>query len=173
MAPAPFLINYRRTNKGYKMPASNRATGKPIPQHGDKTAVEAQALEQKKLEDEKQAKAEAAELADVEAYEKKNIVTDYYTNCDVPLAEIKEDEVTSTLPYREVTIKYGIENMVFGRKVIREPEYAKDDKGNDTWEIIRPAELGGLKFFSFEEGRRYKLPRELADHLDEHGYIFH
>lgn len=153
--------------------ATNRASGKPVPQHGDQTAVEAQALEQKKLADAAAAKAEADDLADVETYEKKNIVIDYFENADTPLEVVQEDEVTSTLPYREVVIKYGIENMVFGRKIIRDPEFKKDEDGNDTWEMIRPAELGGLRFLNFEEGRRYKLPRELADHLDEHGYVFH
>jgi len=153
--------------------ATNRSTGRPVPQKGDQTAVQAQALEAKKAEDAAQAQAEAVAEAEVASFEKKKVVIDYYTDADKPLAEVVEDEVTSTLPYREVTIKYGIENMVFGRKIIRQPEYRKDEKGEDTWEMVRPAELGGLRFLNFEEGRRYRLPRELADHLDEHGYIFH
>jgi len=155
------------------MPATNRATGKPAPQHGDQTAVQAQALEAKKLEDAAKKAAEVEELADVQEHERKNVLIDYYADADKPLEEVVEDEVQSTLPFREVTMKYSIENMVFGRKIIREPEYILDDDGNPTWEIKRPAELGGLRFYNFEEGRKYRLPRPVADHLDEHGYLFH
>ena len=155
------------------MPATNRVTGKPLPQQGDQTAIQQQALEAKKLEEAATASAKAEELADVEEYEKKNVIIDYYADADTPLEEVAEDEVTSTQPFREVVMKYEIENMVFGRKLVREPEYILDDHGKPTWEVKRPAELGGLRFYSFKEGRKYRLPRPLADHLDEHGYVFH
>ena len=76
-------------------------------------------------------------------------------------AAYDDDRPTAVLP--------GTDNTITGVAV---SEWLDDD-GNPTWEIKRPAELGGLRFYNFEEGRKYRLPRPLADHLDEHGYVFH
>lgn len=152
---------------------TNRATGKPVAQRGDQTAVQAQALEAKKEEAAKVAAAKAEALAEVDSFKKKNVVIDYFADADKPVDDVVEDEVASTLPFREVTMKYTIDQMTYGMQIVSPAVYEKDEEGNDTRVLAEPAQVGGPRYYSFEEGRKYRLPRELADHLDERGYVFH
>jgi len=152
------------------MPAGNtrvnRTSGKAAPQPGDVTALRTQALEEQRDEDQREASKRLSMASEVQEYEKQNVVIDY-TDVDNPLPEVQPEDGDDDRPYREVTIKYDIDNMVYGVKILREAEY--DERGN----VTRPADVGGPRFFSFKEGRRYRLPKPLADHLDERGYVFH
>lgn len=145
---------------------TNRATGKPEPQQGDVTAL------QLKRDEEAAAEAAAAKVvaeeaeAEAAAYEKKNVVVDYFEGADTPLPEVNEDEIWDDKPYRVATLKYSVENMSFGRKINRDAY--TDDNGNHI-----PADLGGIRYLNFDEGRRYKLPKDVYDHLDERGFIYH
>jgi hypothetical protein len=147
-------------------PRTNRSTGRAAPQPGDMTALQKAALEEKA----DAAKDEAARLqaakVEVEDYEAKHTVIDY-SGADIPLPEVTEDEAELENPVREVIMKYAIDQMAFGREVISEP--VLDDNGN----VVVPARLGGIRYFTFKEGRRYRLPKALADHLDERGFLFH
>ncbi len=89
-----------------------------------------------------------------------------FSDIDTPLPEYKPP-VDDSSPVVECVIKYDIDRMAFGMKINRPAEV--DEFGA----VTRPAELGGIRFLSFTEGRRYKLPRALYDHLDERGYVMH
>jgi|SRR5581483_8174320 len=143
----------------------NRATGAKAPQPGDMTAVRKAALEEQHAEEQAARAAELSMLAETDTWEKQNTVVDY-TGADTPLPEVKPVEDDAN-PVREIIIKYPIEQMAFGREVIKEAEL--DGNGN----VLVPAVLGNIRYFDFEEGRRYRVPRPLADHLDERGYVFH
>lgn len=154
---------------GDKMPAAapvrNRSTGKATAQAGDMTALRTAQLEDERDAERVEAARRVTMQREVEDYEARNTVIDY-TGADTPLAE-PEAEINKENPYREIIIKYAIDQMAFGREIIQDAEY--DERGN----ITVPPRLGGIRYFSFAEGRRYKVPRELADHLDERGYVFH
>jgi len=152
------------------MPAGNtrvnRTTGKAAPQPGDVTALRTQALEDERNQEQAEAQQRVTMAREVEEYEKQNVVIDY-SDVDNPLPEVQPLDGEDERPFREVTIKYDIDQMTFGVHILREAEY--DERGNCT----RPADVGGPRFFSFKEGRRYRLPKPLADHLDERGFVFH
>jgi hypothetical protein len=132
---------------------------------GDHTALRKQQLERENAAAIAERAAELTMLTQAEASQVRDEILDY-TNIDTPLPEYKP-AVDDTSPVIECVIKYEIDRMAFGMKINRPAEY--DEDGFTT----RPAELGGIRFLSFEEGRRYKLPRALYDHLDTRGYILH
>jgi hypothetical protein len=147
------------------MTETSRTTGRATkPVRGDVTALQAQALEEQRDAKLAQEAADKARLREVEDFTKKNTVIDY-SGADVPLPEPEKAE--SDEPYRVITIKYAIEQMAFGREVLVDAEY------NEHGECTRPAQLGGIRFFDFDEGRRYNVPRAMADHLDERGLVWH
>jgi hypothetical protein len=146
-------------------PVRNRATGKAVPQAGDMTALRSQQLEDDRDAERAEAARRATQQAEVEDYEARNVVIDY-TGADTPLP-VAVEATDNQDPYREIIIKYGIDQMAFGREIIQNAEY--DGHGN----ITIPPRLGGIRYFTFKEGRKYRVPRALADHLDERGYVFH
>jgi hypothetical protein len=81
-------------------------------------------------------------------------------------AEIAEQAVE--VGPQEVTIRVNskIEDMVYGRQVVSE---AFVDEGG----TFHPAVHGNLQFYSFVEGQRYKVPVDLAMHLEALGYLYH
>jgi hypothetical protein len=81
-------------------------------------------------------------------------------------AEIEEQAVE--VGPQDVTIRVNtkIEDMVYARGV-EPPEF--DEEGRITKHAIDH----GLQFYSFEEGTPYKVPVDLAMHLEEKGYLYH
>lgn len=147
------------------MAETNRNTGRAAkPVRGDVTALQVQALEEQRDANLAKEAAEKAHRREVEELAKKNEVIDY-SGADVPLPEPEKHEDHS--PFREIIAKYDVDQMAFGREIVRDAEY------NEDGECTRPAELGGIRFLSFQEGRRYRVPRALADHLDERGLVWH
>jgi hypothetical protein len=67
--------------------------------------------------------------------------------------------------HRNVSIRvnYPIEDMTFGREII---SYGDPENGV-------PPVIGNLKSYTFEEGRNYLVPHEVAEHLDAKGYLWH
>ena len=142
--------------------AAQKVTARP----GDATALKKEQLEAERdarLAEEALANQTEAERA---AFEAANNVIDY-SGSDTPLPEIVESEVERNEPYRTILIKHPIDQMTFGREIIKRT--ARDEKGNE-FEIEEP---GNIRYFSFTEGRRYRVPRALADHLDERGFVYH
>lgn len=80
---------------------------------------------------------------------------------DVEEVEVEVRELT-----RRIRVNYPIDEMTFGREVISQPEY--DENGVMTQAPV----LGGLRSYTFEEGRWYTVDSDLADHLAFLGYIY-
>jgi hypothetical protein len=150
------------------MPATRGPRGeRPKTQPGDGTGMLAQALEAER--DTKEADDRARKTAEkaAEADRIKHEVIDYTGDYDTPLPEVQRDQVDYTDPYRTVRMKYEIEDMVFGREV--KTEAYTDDSGHER-EVQVP---GRIRTWSFQEGRQYRLPRAMADHLDDRGFVLH
>lgn len=143
----------------------SRVTGKATPQRGDVTALQQNALNDQRDADAAQKAAADKHAREVEEYDRKHRVVDY-SGADTPLPEPERVEDDSN-PYREVIAKYDVEQMAYGRIVISEPEY------NEYGELTVAAQLGGIRYLNFQEGRRYNVPKALADHMDERGLLWH
>lgn len=144
---------------------TNRGTGRRVAQPGDMTALRKQVQEEERDEQQREAARKMTMAKEVEEYDKRHTVIDY-TGADQPLPEVVEEEDNDD-PYREIIIKYDIDQMAFGREIV------KDAVMEDDGTMKIPPILGNIRFLSFKEGRRYRVPRALADHLDERGFVFH
>lgn len=82
-----------------------------------------------------------------------------------PLPEKEENDDPKS---EQVIVRFRreVEEMAYGRIVTSQPVY--DDKGN----LAKPAILGGIRYFSFMEGRRYEIPRAMAEHLFTRGIVY-
>lgn len=147
------------------MADTNRTTGRPNkPVRGDVTAMQVQALEEERDANAAQKAREDAHRREVEEYAKKHEVIDY-SGADTPLPE--PEPVENDEPLREFIAKYTVEDMAFGRIINSPAEF------NENGECTKPADLGGIRYLNFEEGRRYRVPKSLYMHLDERGLIWH
>lgn len=135
---------------------------------GDLTGVNGQRLAQER--DEKQAE-EAAALAAAKVEDRQvalNTVVDYSQGGVTQVGRVEEVDVPDE-PLPEtmtVRVNYPIEQMTFGKEVISPAEF------NEDGAVIKPAVLGGLLTYDFEEGVRYVVPRELGLHLQRLGYVY-
>lgn len=77
--------------------------------------------------------------------------------------ETRVNEPTTT-----IRVNYPIEDMTFGREVFL-PGDADHPQGPDATDPY----VGALRNWTFEEGQRYTVPTELAEHLDAKGYLWH
>lgn len=95
--------------------------------------------------------------------------SELYDNADIPLPEPKQNSVQSAVDVQRrkviVRVNSKIEQMTFGREVI--------DPGDRDANPPRDPVLGNLRFYDFEENHRYKVPVDLALHLEEKGYLYH
>ena len=132
---------------------------------GDLTGTRGQALAKERDEAQEAALAEAAAAKAGERVEKLSTVVDY-TETSRPVAEVVDTPVEVQPKEMTIRVNYPIEEMTFGREVISPAEY------NEHGEVTKPAILGGLKQYDFEEGVQYKVPFELGAHLKSLGYCF-
>lgn len=119
-------------------------------------------IQTERLNEEKKVERAAAKIAMVNATEDvtgPSFVD--YTDADIPLPEIEVHEVEVNNPYRTIRVNTKIENMTFGRKI--------EHPGDPEHGI--PAVMGGLPMYNFDEGKSYKVPREMAEHLEARGYL--
>jgi len=88
------------------------------------------------------------------------------TNSDEPLpaVEIRQAEVNT--PFRLVRTNQDIDQMTYGREVLDPGDYNNPDHN-----LRRPAIMGPVKMYSFKEGQLTRIPREVADHLNDKGYL--
>lgn len=80
---------------------------------------------------------------------------------EIQPVQVMEEEVW-------IRVNYPIQDMTWGRDVY----YPGDDQhplGKDATEPY----VGPLRMFSFEEGKRYKVKKSLADYLDSKDYLWH
>jgi hypothetical protein len=133
------------------------------PRPGDMTGLKKQALEAEHAAEAAEATGRISMTTKAEDERKAHEVIDY-TGADAPLPEPERHEDTAE-PLVTFRASQQIERMVFGREV-RE-EHGKDEDGNDVTVLVP----GNLRFFDFEEGRQYRVPRPLYEHLEERGYV--
>lgn len=151
-------------------PASNRTQRK---RPGDLTGVRGQALAAEALRTKEEAARQVEAALEVQREIKINTDVDYTTkhspvqripsNVD---GEVVIEEVVVEIPTRRIRVNYPIEDMTYGREVVSPGEM--DERGA----YVRPPVLGGLRQYTFEEGRWYVVDADLADHLAFLGYIY-
>lgn len=117
----------------------------PRKRAGDMTGLETQRLQEEHAAELKLRAKEIALMADVEA-EEFDTPVDYSNGPDTALAknQVEVEEVKLESPTRVVIPNTNIEQMTFGA-------------GN---------------YYTFEEGRKYTVPIELARHLDAKGLLW-
>lgn len=120
--------------------------------------------------DKEKRRREALSAADKAAEDEANAVRIGITHVDLdegfsPLPETAENDNPKS---ETVVVRFRreVEEMAYGRTVLSQPVY--DDKGN----LAKPAVLGNIRFFSFMEGRRYEIPRPMAEHLSARGIVY-
>jgi hypothetical protein len=124
-------------------------------------------LTEKLQEDRKAEIVEASQriaMVNAELKEEKNSVVDYTGEPEVREVEVREVEVAT--PYRMIRVNADINQMTFGRSVIDPGDY-----DNPDFSQRRPAVMGPMKYYDFEEGRLYRVTKDIAEHLQNIGYI--
>lgn len=88
----------------------------------------------------------------------------------IPEPRINSVQAAVDVQKRKVIIRVNskIEDMVFGREVLDEGVFDREHPENN-----REPLLGNLRFYNFDEGHKYKVPIDLALHLEEKGYLYH
>jgi hypothetical protein len=133
---------------------------------GDLTGVNSQKLAAERDEAQAAAAAEAAALKQAERAEKVSTVIDYTQGGITPeVVEVDTPDEPHPATMR-IRVNYPIEQMTFGREVLQEPVF------NDEGVCTRPAILGRLNVYEFEEGAQYDVPWELGMHLKRLGYVY-
>jgi hypothetical protein len=119
-------------------------------------------IQTERLNEQKKVERAAAKIAMVNATDE---VTgpDFvdYSGADIPLPEIEVREVEVNNPYRAIRVNTKIENMTFGRKIT--------DPGDPDNGI--PPVMGDLPMYNFDEGKSYRVPKAMAEHLGSKGYL--
>lgn len=151
-------------------PATNRTQRK---RPGDLTGVRGQQLAAEAQATKEESNRQVQEARQIEREIKINTDVDYSTkvrptqkrSVEVE-GEIVIEDIVVEIPTRRIRVNFPIEDMTFGREVIDPGEM------NEYGAYVRPPILGGLRNFSFEEGRWYIVDSDLADHLGFLGYIY-
>lgn len=97
--------------------------------------------------------------------EAKNEVIDL-TGSSEPLPQAEMQEVKVSSPFLTIRLNQDIDQMTWGREVLDSGDYDNPDLSKR-----RPAVMGPMKYYDFKEGQPYRVPAELANHLDEKGYV--
>lgn len=141
------------------MPNSSPRTQGKRP--ADFTGLQSERLQQSKAAEQQDAATRMALLTAQQKIESETLVD--YTGSGEPLPEavVKKAEVSS--PYRTIRVNSKIEDMTYGREVL--------DPGDLDADPPRPPIMGAITRYTFEEGRPYRVTREMADHLNRLGYL--
>lgn len=125
-------------------------------------------LTEQLAEDKKAEQLEASQriaMVTAQQQEIKSQVVDY-TDSEEPLPEVELRSVEVSTPYRMIRVNADIKDMTFGRKVIDPGEYQDIDISKH-----RPAIMGPMNMYTFNEGQLYRVTKDVADHLNSIGYI--
>ena len=133
---------------------------RPADYTGKKTAE----LQELRKEDILESSSRMALIAS-EAQKSKEDIIDY-SDSDEPLPEVEVRKAELATPYRMIRVNTDIDQMVYGRSVVDE-----GDMDNPDISLRRPSVMGPMKFWDFKEGQLYKVKREIAEHLDNLGYL--
>lgn len=150
-------------------PATNRTQRK---RPGDLTGVRGQALAAEAARQKEEAARQVQSVLEVEREIKLNTDVDYSTKVAPAVRRLEVDgevvveDVEVETPKRRIRVNYPIEEMTFGKEIISPAEI--DENGF----VVKPAVLGGLRTYTFEEGRWYVVDADLAGHLAFLGYIY-
>lgn len=107
----------------------------------------------------------ADKAAEDEAHAIRTGVT--HVDLDAGFSPLPEAEPNADPKSEMVVVRFRreVEEMAYGRQVVSKPVY----DGNT---IVQPAILGNIRYFSFTEGRRYEIPRGMAEHLALRGIVY-
>lgn len=114
----------------------------------------------------RQALSDADKAAEDEAHAARTGVT--HVDLDTGFSPLPESGDNADPKSEMVVVRFRreVEEMSYGRQVITPPVY--DDRGN----VVTSAVLGNIRYFSFTEGRRYEIPRAMAEHLWARGIVY-
>lgn len=153
------------------MPPTTNRTQRKRP--GDLTGVRGQQLATEAAREHEESKRQVQDALVAEREVKLNTDVDYSTQLKPVVkhqverdGEVVIEDVEVEIPKRRIRVNYPIEDQTFGREVIFAGEM------NEFGGYTRPPILGGLRNFSFEEGRWYTVDADHADHLANLGYIY-
>ena len=153
------------------MPARNPRVATPRTQQkrpGDLTGVNNQKLASEAVKAKANEEEAAREAIENEKAVKRATTVDYTGDSSESKLTVEVAEQVSVRPKTEVImVNYPIEQMTFGREVI-DPGVFDEEQGR--W--VKAPRLGDLTSYSFEEGVRYEVSSDMADHLKELGYVY-
>jgi len=114
----------------------------------------------------REALSEAEKAAEDEAHAIRTGVT--HVDLDTGFSPLPEKEDNANPKSETVVVRFRreVEEMAYGRQITTPAVY--DGKGD----IVTPAVLGSIRYFSFQEGRRYEIPRHMAEHLATRGIVY-
>jgi hypothetical protein len=155
------------------MPPATQSQRTQRKRPGDLTGVRGQTLAAEAAANKEEAARQVQSAQELQRQEKINTDVDYSTKV-APLmrrpvehdGEMVVEDVAVEIPTRRIRVNYPIEDMTFGREVIFPGEL------NEHGAYVRSPVLGGLRSYTFEEGRYYVVDADLADHLAFLGYIY-
>lgn len=109
--------------------------------------------------------SESERAAEAEAHAARTGVT--HVDLEQGFTPLPEAEENNDPKSEQVIVRFRreVEEMAYGRIVTSQPVY---ENGN----LVKPAVLGGIRYFSFMEGRRYEIPRAMAEHLFARGIVY-
>lgn len=88
------------------------------------------------------------------------------TGSNEPLPQAVIQEVSVNSAFRIIRVNSDIDQMTFGRSVVDSGNYDDPDMSKH-----RPAIMGPMNYHTFKEGQAYRVPADLAEHLDSLGYL--
>lgn len=150
------------------MPA-NPATNTPNRQAARKRPGDMTGREKEKLTlanaDEIALQAEHMTMAEQAKAQANSEVVDYTEEGRPKPVAVLEPEVPVKPQKHKIRVVAPIEDMTYGRTVIEPARVGEDG-------AVRDALLGGLNYYSFEEGREYMVDHDMYVHLVELGYVY-
>lgn len=145
------------------MPPANG--GAPPVTVGD-TKLKDELLRAEKEQFRRQALSKAEQQAEDEARAVRTGIT--HVDLEEGFSPLPEAGENSNPKSEMVVVRFRreVEEMAYGRQVVSQPVY--DAQHN----LAVPAVLGNIRYFSFMEGRRYEIPRPMAEHLLARGIVY-
>ena len=139
---------------------------------GDLTGVRGQQLATQAALEKAEATAQVRENLETQRQAKLVTEVDYSTEARenerkaAAAGVVAEAEIEVRPKTERIRVNFPIEDMTFGREILNEAEYDENSI------MTKPPVIGGLRTYTFEEGRWYTVDADLADHLRFLGYAY-
>lgn len=134
-----------------------------------KRAADYTGRQNEKLQEERKAELQEAAtriaMVTASAEAEKDDIVDL-TESNEPIPEAVYQEVKVNSPFRIVRTNQDLDQMTFGRKVLDAGDYDNPDLS-----LRRPAVMGPMNHYTFKEGQAVRVPADLAEHLNNLGYL--